>query len=100
MTTGFTATANAELRVGSLEETITVSGASPVVDTQNVRQQNVLTREILDAIPARTSTQAFAALTLGASVPANRQDVGGSSGEFTAGAAIHGIGGGESTTNF
>src|SRR5712692_8050888 len=32
---GFTATVNAELRVGALEETITVSGAAPLVDTQN-----------------------------------------------------------------
>src|SRR5262245_32819566 len=31
LTTGFTATANAELKVGSLEETVTVTGASPVV---------------------------------------------------------------------
>jgi hypothetical protein len=100
LTTGFTATANADMRVGSLEETITVTGASPVVDTQNVRQQNVLTREVLDVIPAMKSTQAFAALTLGASVPMNRHDVGGSSGEFTAGAAIHGVSGGDSTTNF
>jgi len=100
LTTGFTATVNADLRVGALEETIVVSGASPVVDTQNVRQQNVLTREVLDALPVRTSTQAFAAVTLGASVATTRQDVGGSSGEFTAGAAIHGILGGESTTNF
>src|SRR2546425_3377185 len=30
LTTGFTAQVNAELRVGSLEETVTVSGASPV----------------------------------------------------------------------
>src|SRR5882672_10180278 len=42
LTTGFTATANAEMRVGSLEETVTVSGASPVVDIQNVRTQNVI----------------------------------------------------------
>jgi len=65
------------LRVGSLQETITFTGASPVVDVQNVRQQNVLTRDYLDAIPARTSTRAFAALRLGASVPMNPQDVGG-----------------------
>src|SRR5438445_6778322 len=39
LTAGFTAPVNAELRVGSLEETITVSGASPVVDTQNARTQ-------------------------------------------------------------
>src|SRR6202521_1749208 len=51
VTTGFTATANAELRVGSLEETLTVSGASPVVDTQNVRTQNLLSRNTLDTLP-------------------------------------------------
>src|SRR5262245_16318530 len=34
LTTGFTATVNVELRIGSLEETVTVSGATPVVDTQ------------------------------------------------------------------
>src|SRR5713226_2886111 len=37
LTTGFTAVTDAVLRVGSVEETVTVSGASPVVDTQNVR---------------------------------------------------------------
>jgi hypothetical protein len=51
LATGFTATVNAELRVGALEETITVSGASPIVDTQNVRTQNVLSRERLDTLP-------------------------------------------------
>src|SRR5881396_104898 len=35
LTSGFTAAVNAELRVGSVEETITVSGASPLVDVQN-----------------------------------------------------------------
>src|SRR6266850_3651446 len=37
LTTGFTASANAEMKVGSLQETVTVTGASPVVDIQNVR---------------------------------------------------------------
>src|SRR5262245_45603253 len=36
LTTGFTATVNAQLAVGGLEETVTVTGAAPVVDTQNV----------------------------------------------------------------
>ena len=35
-------------KIGSLEETITVTGASPIVDTQNVRNQNVLSREVLE----------------------------------------------------
>src|ERR1700712_626148 len=41
LSAGFTATINGDLRVGSLEETITVSGQSPIVDTQNVTQQRV-----------------------------------------------------------
>jgi hypothetical protein len=38
LTAGFTATVNADMKVGELAETITVSGESPVVDLQNVRQ--------------------------------------------------------------
>src|SRR5438046_5245370 len=34
LTGGFTVTVNADLRVGALEETVTVTGASPLVDTQ------------------------------------------------------------------
>ena len=35
LTTSFTAQVNADLRVGSLQETVTVTGESPIVDTQN-----------------------------------------------------------------
>ena len=48
---GFTATVNAELKIGSLEETVTVSGGSPVVDVQRVSQSKVLTRDVIDTIP-------------------------------------------------
>jgi hypothetical protein len=48
----FTATINADLRVGALEETITVTGESPVVDVQNPTQRNVLSNELSDALPA------------------------------------------------
>jgi hypothetical protein len=51
---GVTLTVNAELRVGALEETVIVTGASPIVDTQNVRKQIVATRELLDALPTST----------------------------------------------
>ncbi len=51
LTTSFTATVNAELKVGALEETVTVSGQAPVVDTQNVMQQTTIARSTLDAIP-------------------------------------------------
>src|SRR5882762_6691012 len=39
LTTGFTATVNGDLKVGTVEETVTVTGESPVVDVQNVQQQ-------------------------------------------------------------
>src|SRR5258706_175931 len=39
LTVGFTATVNADLAVGTLEETITVSGGAPIVDTRTVIQR-------------------------------------------------------------
>jgi hypothetical protein len=56
LTSGFTATVNADLQVGSLEETITVAGGAPLVDTQNVRQQTVVSTDVLDALPSSTKT--------------------------------------------
>ncbi len=43
---------NVELRVGTLEETVTVTGESPIVDTQSVRREVVLNAETLSALPA------------------------------------------------
>jgi len=63
---GFTATVNVELAVGSLEETITVAGDSPVVDIQNVQSNNVMSREELDRIPVTRSVAGIAGITLGA----------------------------------
>lgn len=68
LTTSFTAAVNAELKVGSLEETVTVTGASPVVDVQNARAQSVLSKDLLYALPNTQSLQGFAQLTLGASL--------------------------------
>src|ERR1041385_7746509 len=57
LTTGFTATVNAEMKVGALEETVTVSGEAPVVDTQSIRQTTTVQRGTLDALrtPGRIS---------------------------------------------
>jgi hypothetical protein len=57
LTAGFTATVNGEMKVGALEETLTVTGASPLVDTQNVRQQQTASAQLLDALP--TSSKAL-----------------------------------------
>jgi hypothetical protein len=51
----FSATVNAELRVGALQETVTVTGASPVVDLQGATRQRVFTQEVIEAIPAGRS---------------------------------------------
>jgi len=45
-------TLNADLRVGELTETITVTGAAPIVDTQSVRREIVLNNETLSTLPA------------------------------------------------
>jgi hypothetical protein len=41
-----------EMRVGSLEETITVTGESPMVDVRSSTQQRVLNSEAIDALPS------------------------------------------------
>ncbi len=76
LTGSFSATVNAELAVGSLEETVVVSGESPVVDIQNARQQRVLPQEVLDAIPTSRTQFTTAVLIPGMSV-STAQDVGG-----------------------
>jgi hypothetical protein len=92
LNSGVTLQVNADMKVGSIEETITVSGASPVVDTQNVRGQTVLTREVLDALPNAKNPQGLITLTVGA-VAANRpgaRDVGGTKGEDVSPGTLHG----------
>jgi hypothetical protein len=61
----FTATVNAELQVGAVEETITVTGAAPLVDVQNAGSQRIFSPELLESIPASRSPQGFTALTPG-----------------------------------
>ena len=71
----FTATVNADLRVGSLEETITVTGAAPVVDVKNTQKTTVLSREQMDALPTARNYSGMAALMPG--VRMSNTDVGG-----------------------
>jgi hypothetical protein len=51
----FTATVDVDLKVGSIEETITVTGDSPIVDVQSIRRQTVLDNDIISSIPATRS---------------------------------------------
>ena len=51
LTGQFTAQINAELKVGTLSETITVTGETPVVDVQSARREMTITNDVLKAIP-------------------------------------------------
>ena len=89
LSTGFTATINTDLRVGSLEETITVSGQSPLVDVQTTTAQKTLSHDLLESLPTNKGIASFAALTPGVSLGATAQDVGGNKGELAT-MSIHG----------
>src|SRR2546425_4578314 len=95
LTTGVTGTVSAELKVGTVEETITVSGAAPVVDTQNVASQNAFTGALLNQLPNARTVRGYAPLIAGASMGATSQDVGGNRGEANTSIAIHGNRGGD-----
>ena len=87
LTGGFTATVNADLRVGALEETVTVTGASPLVDVQSARQQIVFSDELLSALPISSMT----VTNLAAVVPGMiaNSNVGGAAGFYSTNSAIN-----------
>ena len=72
----FTATINAEMTVGGLEETITVAAESPVVDAQTNFKAQVLPRDVLDTVPTAHTIQSAGQLVVGVQMDA--PDVGGS----------------------
>ena len=74
----FTATLDVELRVGQLEETLTVTGDAPMVDVQSARREQVVSSDIIAALP---TPRAFLGLVaLNPTVVLSAQDVGGTSG--------------------
>ncbi len=90
LTAGFTATVDGELKAGEITETITVVAASPIVDVQRVAKVDVMTREVIDAIPTGKDWQHLAVMIPGVTSNAG-SDVGGSTGHAIGGRlAIHG----------
>lgn len=91
LTAAFTAPVNAEMRVGDVAETITVTGESPVVDIQSVVKQRELTRDVLDTIPRGTEFAAIFSVIPGATSSYLSGDVGGqATGIAASGIKIHG----------
>jgi hypothetical protein len=73
---GFTATVNVELNPGAVSETVTVSGASPVVDLQSTNVTTHFDSERLASLPG--SRDFWAVLAQTPAVAMTRMDVGGS----------------------
>src|SRR5258707_4397652 len=86
----FTATINAEMKVGALEESVTVAGASPVVDVQSNTKTQVLSRDVLDSVPSAKTIQSLGQLVVG--VTLSSPDVGGSRAMQQTYFAVHGSG--------
>jgi hypothetical protein len=91
----FTMTINADMKVGALEETLTVTGAAPTVDVQSTTKSQVLNRETLDAIPTGRTIQGMGQLITGISL--NQPDVGGSKAMQQTYMSGHGAGASQTT---
>ena len=84
----FVATVNGDLKVGALEETITVTGETPIVDVQSAKTQTTVGKDIIAAIPTSHNVNGIQAL-----IPGMNQstDSGNITGTLQGGAAaIHG----------
>ena len=86
----FTITVNAEMKIGTIEETVVVTGQSPLVDVQTVTTATRMSRDIIDQLPTAKGNMALVSLMPSAVTAANTQDVGGSKGEFSNKAVVHG----------
>lgn len=84
----FVATVNAEMRIGAVEETVTVSGAAPVVDVQSATKQQVLDNNIIRDLP--TSRQFFGLVNLIPGMVVTQRDVGGTNLTQAGNYSIHG----------
>ena len=76
------------MKVGDLDETLTVTGASPVVDVQNAQVQQQITRETLDLLPTGRSAWSLAKVLPG--ITSTGTDVGGSGGFQSLTVNVHG----------
>jgi len=89
----FNLTLNADLKVGNVSETITVTGEPPVVDLQSTTRQTVVTRAQADALPTGRNMFNLGVLIPGVTLTTGglaNQDVGGALGPNTLALGIHG----------
>jgi hypothetical protein len=70
LTSGFSARIDARLNVAGVEENVTVSGESPVIDLKNSRGGATLSKDLLAAVPVSNNYQDIINLAAGMTVPA------------------------------
>ena len=88
LTGSFVATVSADLRIGTVQETITVKGETPLVDVQSSKTQQTLKQDVINAIPTGRTYFGLASLVPG--ITTSVQDVGGIAGPATVTFSIHG----------
>jgi hypothetical protein len=66
-----TATIPMEMRVGALQESVTVTGESPVVDVQSAKREVVMNNQMIQALPLARAVGALLNATPGLSVDTN-----------------------------
>ncbi|MGB7217937.1 MAG: carboxypeptidase regulatory-like domain-containing protein [Vicinamibacterales bacterium] len=86
-------TINADMKVGAIEETVTVSGETPVVDLQSTTKERVMSKDVIDALPTGRMYNSLGVLVPG--VNSSQRDVGGALGDTMASLTAHGGSGGD-----
>jgi len=86
-----TLTINADMKVGALEETVTISGQAPQVDVQQAARVTNITRDTIDTLPVSRNVMSIGVLAPG--VRAGTPDIGGSNMTEQVGLRAHGLGG-------
>src|SRR6185503_19808821 len=74
-TVRFSAQINGQLGVSTVQETITVTGQSPIVDTRNTGTHHTFTNELLQSIPS--ARDPWVVLQQTAGIAMDRENVGG-----------------------
>ena len=95
LSTGFTANVDAQMAVGALEETVTVTQASPLIDVQSIEQSERISDEVFQALPTSRTYDAMALLipamnTAGGPQTSISSDTSGMSGNSSNRMSIHG----------
>jgi hypothetical protein len=75
VTVGFSAQINAQLAVSSVQETVTVTGQSPVVDTKETGTKQTFTNDLLQSIPSARDPWVILQQTAG--IAMDRENIGG-----------------------